>query len=411
MTTGAHSAAASAAGYQYQTRWALLNLLREGKHRPELVLSLEMHDDVAWADASGDATELLQTKLHAQTSVGLGDKDTDIWKTLLIWLKRSDARDKDGPALALVTTSVAREGTAAYTLRPDTGTRDIATAMRLLTAAASGSSASATAAGRERFLALSEAERETFLHRVRVLDAALPPEDLQAAVLTELTYGLPLGEKPRRQFLAQVWQWWDKVSVDLLRHNRDGIASSQVIAYIQELRNDFGPDGLRTTVEPAEVTEEHVEGHMRDRFVEQMRLVRYPPNNLRKAVVDYHRAITQETRWLAGNLLGVYELRRFEENLRDEWERAFEDMVDDLGGDPDSLPDDTKEKAGKALLRSLLDSSAVTARRHYDDPFFARGKRHELANRAGPRGIGWHPQFAERLAAAVGQPLETASLS
>lgn len=408
MTTEAHSAAASAAGYQYQTRWALLNLLREGKHRPDLVLTLEMHDDVAWADASGNATEMLQTKLHAHSTVGLGDKDTDVWKILLIWLKRTDARDQDGPALALVTTSVAREGTAAYALRPDSATRNVAAATELLAAAAVSSTAAATASGRTQFLALSPVERVTFLDRVRVLDAALPPEDLQAAVLTELTYGLPLGEKPRRQFLALIWQWWDHVSVDLLRRNRDGIASSQVTAYIQELRNDFGPDGLRTTVEPAQVSDQHVEGHMGDRFVEQMRLVQYPPNNLRKAVVDYHRAITQETHWISEDLLGTFELRRFEEKLRDEWERAFEDMLDDLGADPDTLPEDTKVQAGKTLLRTLLDSPAVTVRRYYDDPFFARGKRHELANLP-ERGIGWHPQFAQRLAAVVGQPLNSVS--
>jgi hypothetical protein len=159
MTTGAHSAAASAAGYQYQTRWALLNLLREASHRPELILTLEMHDDVAWEDASGEATELLQTKLHAKSDVGLGDKDTDVRKTLLIWLKRPDARDPHGPDLALVTTSVAAEDSAAYALRPDSGCPDVPAAMRLLTAAALESSAVGTTAGRERFLALSEAER------------------------------------------------------------------------------------------------------------------------------------------------------------------------------------------------------------------------------------------------------------
>lgn len=53
MGSGEHNAAASAAGYLYQVRWALLNLLREGKIRPDQVISLEVLDDVAWEDAAG----------------------------------------------------------------------------------------------------------------------------------------------------------------------------------------------------------------------------------------------------------------------------------------------------------------------------------------------------------------------
>lgn len=61
MASGGHSAAPSAAGYLYQVRWALLNLLREGRTRPEQIISLEMHDDVSWQHEDGGPTELLQT--------------------------------------------------------------------------------------------------------------------------------------------------------------------------------------------------------------------------------------------------------------------------------------------------------------------------------------------------------------
>ena len=118
MAVGEHSAAASAAGYLYQVRWALLNLLLEAPTRPDQVLCLEMHDDVSWEGLDGTAQELLQTKLHAKTTAGLGDKDTDIWKTLYIWLSRGDATDPNGPDLALVTSSTAPEGTAAYACGP-----------------------------------------------------------------------------------------------------------------------------------------------------------------------------------------------------------------------------------------------------------------------------------------------------
>ena len=66
-------------------------------------------------------------------------------------------------------------------------------------------------------------------------------------------------------------------------------------------------------------------------------------------------------------------------------------MVDDLG---DNADEETKIAAGKELLRRLLDSTAVTVRTRYNDRYFARGKRHELAD-AG--AAGWHPDFRRRV--------------
>lgn len=415
MAIGEHQAAASAAGYLYQVRWALLSLLREGKTRPDQVISLEMLDDVGWEDAAGTATELLQTKLHADGTAGLGDKDRDIWKTLLIWLKRADAKDPNGPDLALVTTSTAEVGTAAFVLRPDPLTRNVDAAVALLTTAAETSTNQQTKAGRDRFKALSKAERSTFLNRVRVLDQSLLLEDLDEAVRQEITWALPSGDPTQEQFLGQLWRWWDNMSIDLLRGRRAGVAVSQVRTFIQDLRDRYGPDNLPTTVLKSDVTEDDIEQHSGDRFYNQMVAVRYNRPNLRLAVIDYYRAVKQETQWIDDSLIGLHELQTFEENLRDEWARAFNDMLDDLSGgageyDPATVDEETKWRAGKELLRLLLESTKVAIRKHYDEPFFARGKRHELAHRDNDLGIGWHPDFADRLddlvAAVVDEPAE-----
>lgn len=415
MGSGEHNAAASAAGYLYQVRWALLNLLREGKIRPDQVISLEVLDDVAWEDAAGGATELLQTKLHADEISGLGDKDPDVWKTLLIWLKRSDAKDPSGPDLGLVTTATASPGSAAFVLRPGLATRDVGVAVDLLTRAAETSTNRTTKAGRERFMALSKAERTTFLSRVRVLDQSLPIEDLDEAVRQEIIWALPSGKPAQDQFLGQLWRWWDNMTIDLLRGHRAGIAVSQVRAFIQDLRDGYGPDNLPTTVLKLDVTDDDVEQHSTGRFYSQMLAVRYNRPNLRLAVIDYYRALQQETQWVDNGLIGLHELQAFEENLRDEWARAFNDMLDDLSGgtgdyDPDVVEEETKWRAGKELLRTLLESTRVTIRKHYDEPFFARGKRHELAHRDNDLGIGWHPDFVARLddlvAAVVGATVQ-----
>ena len=406
-----HSAAASAVGYLYQTNWALVDLLRKGQHRPDQAITLEMHDDVAWTTLSGtiDPAELLQVKLHATGGgAGLGDKAVDIWKTLKVWMDRPDATDLQGPELALVTTSVASPGTAAYALRPvDTGAgRDVAFAVRQLALAATESTNSDTQASREAFLALGSAGQHNLLGRVRILDGQMPPEDLDLAVREALFYALPTGGKPSEDsFISQVWHWWSAVAVDLLRSYRQSVNVTEVRTFVRELRNRYTTDNLPTTVPLSSVTEDHIALYEGARFITQLKLVDYAGPSLRHAIIDYHRAVTQETSWLSDNLIDIQELQVFEDELRFEWAREFYAMVDDLELDL-LTPEDAEKarvKAGRKLLKYLLDSTAVTVRTHYNEGFFARGKRHELAGHdSAELRIGWHPDFADRLEALVG---------
>ena len=170
MTAGQHDASASAVGYLYQVNWALVELLERAPDRPDQAISLETHDDVAWEE-SGSAVDLLQTKHHVGVSTGLGDMATDIWKTLLVWMNTAQPADPQGPALFLVTTSVAQPGTAAHALRRDV--RDTAAAVARLTDAALTSTAENTKIARDRFLRLTEAERRVFIARVVVAEGRL----------------------------------------------------------------------------------------------------------------------------------------------------------------------------------------------------------------------------------------------
>lgn len=127
-------------------------------------------------------------------------------------------------------------------------------------------------------------------------------------------------------------------------------------------------------------------------FVQQMHWVAFPPRNLQKAIVDYYRAYTHSVRWLEEDLIGLTELTRFEDELVDEWEREFEWMLDTLDED---AGDDEKKTAGKQLLRQLLGQTSLAVRSRYNDPYFARGQRHVLADTG---GIGWHVDFETRIA-------------
>jgi hypothetical protein len=141
-----HTAAPAALGYIYQCRWPLLALLRDSGDRPDCQITLELYDDVAWDD-NGTPTELLQVKHHINSARGLGDKDIDWWRTIQVWMDLHDPADGAGPKLAMVTTQLAPEGSAAAALRPSA--RDAGLALQRLETAARDSRAEVTcAAGR-----------------------------------------------------------------------------------------------------------------------------------------------------------------------------------------------------------------------------------------------------------------------
>jgi hypothetical protein len=387
MASASHGAAPSAVGYQHQTWWALVELLRSGVGRPDAAITLELHDDVAWEEG-GTATQLLQVKHHQNTHRTLTDASTDVWRTLKVWMDTARPGDTYGPQLVLVTTQVAGAGTAVAALRPDM--LDEQAALRELEAVASASRSAETKTAREQFLALSRSDRCTFISRIRVLDGSASIDDVPALVRGCLQWALPIGHE--ELFLALVWRWWDEQALAMLRGRLRSVDVGVAQAAISDIRDHFQSEHLPTLVELGDVDADAVtDEHRTHTFVQQMQWVAYPPINLQKAIVDYYRAYTQAVRWMDEDLIGLAELARFEAELIDEWEREFEWMVETLDDDAD---DAAKEKAGRTMLRELLRQTGITVRARYNEPFFTRGQRHMLADSG---RIGWHPDFESRI--------------
>jgi hypothetical protein len=388
-----HDAAGSALGYIYQTSWALLELLRQKED--DSALTLEMLDDVAW-EAEGSATDLIQIKHHLNSSGGLGDMAVDVWRTLNVWMDNGSPADAYGPVLTLVTTSTAADSSAAHYLRGGPG-RDPERALQLLDAAAGDSSSVETKPWREKFEKLTPAERLTFVSRIYVADGSHPIQDIELELRKNLWQVLPSGAGAKDAFMALLMRWWNGISVDLLRRKRPSVTRHLLQEAISSIRDRFNEDTLPTLIELEDVDEDEVYGLHGDRvFVHQLKWIRVQTANLRTAVVDYHRAISQETSWLDRDLVGLHELRAFEARLVDEWRRVFGDMLEDLPADAD---DEAKIVKGRELFRYLRETTSVSLRAQYQDVFFARGKRHDLADR---QQLGWHPEFEARVAALVG---------
>jgi len=382
-----HGAAPSALGYQHQTWWALLELLRAGDDRPDGTIALELYDDVSWEE-HGTPTELLQLKHHRKGSRLLTDRSPDVWDTLKVWMDTAAPEDPAGPTLVLVTTQTAKSGSAIAALRPQS--RDEAWALEALETVALDAQSDATGRARRQFLALGSLDRQTFLSKIRVVDDSDHIQDIPAAVRRALSWALPPGHEDA--FLAQVWHWWDGQALAMLRRLQDGVEVGAAKAAIARIRDRFTQADLPTYLELADVDTSAVTAEHTDAlFVQQMRWVGYPPRNLRGAVVDFYRATTQTIRWLDECLIGPEELNRVQEELVDEWDRAFEWMALGLGPNAD---EPTKQAAGRQLLSDLTERAARTVRPRYSDAYFTRGQRHILADSG---QVGWHIDYADRI--------------
>jgi hypothetical protein len=163
--------------------------------------------------------------------------------------------------------------------------------------------------------------------------------------------------------------------------------------FIDDLRDQFGPENLPTDVDVDAFDEAVIAGYGDRRFVKQLRLVAYRPGQLRLAVHAYHLAFTQRSRWLREELVGWHELDEFEKRLRFEWQYAFEDMLAEL---PEAATEEQKQQAGRNLINRLMDGSRARVRPRYDESFMTRGSLHGLADE--PRhDVGWHPEFRDHL--------------
>jgi hypothetical protein len=368
-----HSAGASALGYLYQSAWALLELLRRSPNEPDAQVSIELFDDVAW-DVDGSPTERLQLKHQLNLSASITDKSTALWKTIRVWLDDATPTDPTGALLVLVTTAVAPDDTGVRCLRP--ATLDLTEA--------------------QRFLELSHAERQVFVSRMRLLDGSPAVQDIDAEIRKELRWTMPRGHEDA--FMEMVWGWWHREALGMLRRIRGAVGVGEVLDHVSEIRDQFANDRLPTFIALSDVDPAAVEQMLGDRtFVAQLRLIDWPEQNLQRALIDYYRANVQQTRWVDDDLIGLQELVDFGTELVDEWKSEFEFMKMELA---EAATDDELKAAGVALLRKLLESTEIKVRPRYDELFFARGVRHELADRM---QVGWHPNYAELL---VGEKVE-----
>jgi hypothetical protein len=386
------SANASALGYVYQIRYALLLLIRAGRDNPGIELSFENLDDIVFEE-EGTPVELIQTKHHIQSTASLSDSSTELWKTLRIWstaVLRGEI-SLDDIILTLVTTGRAIDGSTVSLLRPDKLLgRNEESALATLCKVARSSASAVNKPAYDTFLELSEEQQLALVRKINILDSSPNILDVREQIIKELTY----SARPER--LQSIYErlegWWFNVVVQhLLPNSLVRISQRALMDKIVDLQELFHLDNLPIDFpSPIDVAEKEL-GEDQRIFVEQLRLIMLSAPRIRTAISDYYRAFEQRSKWIREELLFVDELESYERTLIDEWERRFDIMKEDMDDDPE---EEQKRREGRSLFNWVDTQANIHIRLRCTEPYIMRGSYHILAN---DLRVGWHLDFINRL--------------
>jgi hypothetical protein len=379
-------AAGSALGYLAQVDYALLAALERMDDEDDFALSLETLDDIVFHHAeTDDATEKWQSKHTIESNRSLSDASTDLWKTLHNWIVELDDRNA-----RLVLLAVANAGSAAAKLRPGEG-RDVAAALQALERTARESTSAGNAAYYAAFLALEPSARKAFLERVDVIDGAATAVAMQPALERAVRKSVKLQR--RAALVDRLRGWWHKRAIahldSVARHQNDRITSAELEEELLEIADSLRDENLPIDVlDMPQPSDEEVSESDRI-FVEQLRLVAMSSERLRKCIYDHNRAFAQRSIWQRDRLLEIGELGRYDQELKEAWERFFLPV-----GEDDPADEAEVLRLARERFTELDRSDLAPIRRDVRQGFVARGSLHVIADRL---EIGWHPDWLNHL--------------
>jgi hypothetical protein len=379
-----HEASASATGYLFQCRCALLAGLKAILDAPQLAISIEKFDDIGF-EIDGEPTELIQTKHHVAKKGNLSDASVDLWKTLLIWTKLV-ASDADAPSrlkFTLLTTGIAPAGSAASFLR--LRDRDEKKADALLLAAATDSKNKENADAYAAYKTLSEDSRLVLLRAVLVLDGSPNIIDVRDDIVHAVYHATSRDHLDH--FVERLEGWWFGVVIKALASGGRAVPVLDIDQRVDELREEFKRNALPVDFKTKFPSQAVVAELDKRPFVRQLRKVDIGSARIEYAIRDYYRASEQRSRWAREDLLLDGEIQNYEQQLVEAWEPRHAAMVDQLA--PACSPEE--KIAGGQTLFKWAEQDADFPLRSVRERFLTHGSYHILSNRY---AVGWHPDYA-----------------
>ncbi len=376
------NATGSMVGYLYQCREALLLGIEETNSFPNLFLSIERFDDVAF-EIDGTTNVQFQLKHHAKPG-NLTDASVDLWKTLRIWSEQV----ADNPQLpverrfVIITTGTAGENSVAAKLRfPRTTTTNEADALKALETTAKESTNEDTKEARAAFLALSPENRANLISSIQVRDKSPNITDVRSEIEDRLAFAAPIDRIPHLVDHLEGW-WFAQVVLSLSTPDAPAISLLALRLKIDEIATAYKTSQLLLNDEAGQISEADLMASDARIFVKQMRRIGLQVEAIEYAKRDYYRATAQRSAWARENVLLDGEAQRYDEELIDRWRR--ERLALEI--DSSLKSDDEKCIFGRNLFHRANRTQVPFRNRH--EMWLSSGSYQRLADVV---SVGWHP--------------------
>lgn len=386
-----HDASGQMGGYLYQTIIALWLLIKT--ENPDAQLSIEKFDDIAFLE-NDTPFAMIQTKHQMFKQGNLGDSSNDLWRTLNSWIDYAehDASVVENTKFVILTTAQVGEGSIAQLLGEKN--REPQKAFERLQAVAKANSGSTNSQYYQKFLSSSEEMRVKLVENMYIISSVPSIVEVKEKIMPFVR--MATISKHEDSVYNNLLGWWISEVIEGLKSKE---IKTITYKHLRSVVNDKGseykveslPINVDINYQPNEEELSELSGEERI-FIEQLRLIALSDDKIRRCIKDYYNAYKQRSQWVREQVIYTDDLTKYEERLKREWERLFDDMSEDLEDYGAQLTEGKKIEKGKQLYRKIegLDIRI----KNVDDPFMMRGTYQGLAN---DLKIGWHIDFYKRL--------------
>ena len=381
-------------GYLYQVRLALLLLLESDFSDGQI--SIEKIDDIAFEE-SGTSKEKIQAKHHITKQGNLSDTSIDLWRTLNVWIDSIDSILQHNTKLIMITTSKAPKGSASsFLVGDDSAERNVEQAFSILQNIANTHAAETNKKYYDTFQKIDACLMRKMINQIYILPGSTNIENLREKLLLYIRSTSRPSYEEHLCDRLEGW-WFDQAIKYLMSDEVMFISQKEVRTFIADIRDEYSADNLPIDIDISNMIDENSLSKDEKIFIEQLKLIGVSQGRISKALSDYYKAFTQRSSWVRNNLLYIGELDKYEERLKDEWERLFYAMEDRINDSEKLLQgvaiEDVKIIYGKDMYEKIQESKEYI-RNRCTEAFVVRGSYHILANEL---KVGWHLDFKDRL--------------
>jgi hypothetical protein len=376
-------AAAQAAGYLFQLRFALFRALKRLRRDPTGSIAIERIDDIAIQSGS-TIVEIGQLKHTADPTIKFNDMSPPVWRTIGNWSRLVAKQPELNLAileLILITNASIEEGCGLSYLGLADEDRNSTVALKKLKDAAFSSQNQKSKNDRDAFLGLESEIQTALVRAIRVAQNSPNLDALGTEIEDILHYSCENTQLS--DFRAELEGWWfDRVAEVMSTGLGPVLSLLELDARVGYLREKYKTSALQIDVDDPNEEPENLDEYM---FVKQVKALNVREQRIRNVQRDFLKASAQRSKWLRETRIDPAELDKYDNTLHEHWTTQSAIINDEMSS---TSSDDDKRKCGRNLLAWA--ETQQTPIRGATAQFLTSGSYHTLSDQL---RLGWHPDF------------------